>query len=352
MEEAAAVLPVLPWLLAAVATVLVVALSVPPGGPRAATALSAPSLIASPWGAGIAVLAVVAALIVSRTGADTALDNPVPALVIGLGWPLLLTLPAAWGLLRRRPDAPGPAGAPDARPAVLAALAVVAYLTLPFAPTEPLAVGTAVTAYAVVVGAACVALGRRAAAERFEVLGLLAQWGAVGRALPRWAAPRGALAVLAVLLGGAWAERYERATSWVEGLPTRADTLLLFVAALMLAAAGAAALHLATRRGGSTGTAAAVLLPLALATAVAVVARRALISAQLLVAQATGPRPLDTDPLGIVGGQLLALGLVALGGALSSAVLARRMGVETARLPGVGVLLALTGISAWVVLQP
>ena len=43
MDEAAALLPVGPWALAAVATVLVVALSVPPGGPRPADAGSRPS---------------------------------------------------------------------------------------------------------------------------------------------------------------------------------------------------------------------------------------------------------------------------------------------------------------------
>ena len=349
MDDVDAVLPVGPWALAAVATVLVVALSVPPGGPRPATLRARSGPVASWVGAVLLAALAVAAVLAARLGAPTELRNPVPALVVGLGWPLLLLLPGLVGLVR--PAAAPGEGSPDARPAVLAALAVVGFLTLPVAPTRPVAVALAVAVYALVVTAACIALGRRPVADRFEVLGLLATWGLLGRALPRWAAPRGALAVLAVVLGGAWFERYERSTAWLTDLPERSDTAVGLAVALVLAGLGAAALARATR-SGSPGTAAAVLLPLAVGTAVAGVARRAIISAQLLADQAAGPRPLVPDPFGILGGQVLALVLVALGGALSSAVLARRMGEETARLPGVGVLLALTGVSAWVVLQP
>jgi hypothetical protein len=352
VDESATVLPVLPWTMAAVATALVVALSVPPGGPRAATLGSGPSPVAARGPAALLAGLAVLALLVARAGPAGQLDNPVPAVVVGLGWPLLLLAPGLAGLARRRPEPAVPMSARgDVRPAVLAALAVVGYLVLPVTPTSPAAVGTAVASYVLVVVAASVALGRQAVAQRLEVLGLLARWAALGRDLTRWAAPRGALAVLAVVLGGAWAERYERSTRWTEGLPSRTDAVLVLAAAIALAAAGAALLHLATRHGGGTGAAAAVLLPLALATAVAGAARRALISAQLLLDQVAGPRPLDPDPLGIAGGQLLALSLVLLGGGLSAAVLARRMGEETARLPGVAVLLALTGVSAAVVLQ-
>lgn len=353
MDETVAVLPVLPWTLAGLATVLVVALSVPPGGPRSATVTSGPSPVAHRVVAAVAALLAVLVLMVARAGPTGQLDNPAPALVVGLGWPLLLLVPAAVGLVRRRPDDASPAAARDsAWPAVAAALAVVGFLVVPVAPTRPAAVGTAVALYLLVLVAASVATGRRTVARRFEVLGLLARWAALGRGLPRWAAPSGASAVLAVVLGGAWAERVERTNRWAEALPSRTETLLGLTAALALAGAGAAALHLATRREGGTGAAAAVLLPLALATAIAGGARRALISAQLLLDQVAGPRPLDPDPLGIAGGQVLALSLVLLGGSLSAVVLARRMGEETARLPGVAVLLALTAVSAVVVLQP
>lgn len=339
-------LPVGPWALAAVSTVLVVALSVPPGGPREGRRRAGPSPVASRLGAAVALLLAVAAVVAARTGPVSELRNPVPALVVGLGWPLLLLLPGLLGLVRPRADDPrGPA---DVRPAVLPALAVVAFLTVPLSPTRPAAVATAVAAYALVLGAAAVAVGRAAAGV--EVLGLLARWARLGRALPDWAPPRGALAVLAVVLGGAWFERYERTSAWTADLPGRGATVVGLLAALVLAGLAAAALARTTR--AVAGTAAAVLLPLALLTAVAGVARRALISGQLLLDQALGGRPLDPDPLGVAGGQGLALALVATGGALSAAVLARRMGPETARLPGLGVLLLLSAASAWLVLQP
>lgn len=394
MDEVEAVLPAGPWALAAVATVLVVALSVPPGGPRPARLRAGPSPVAGRLGAALALLLAVAVVLVARLGPASELLNPVPALVVGLGWPLLLLLPGLVGLVGGGPDtdrgaprpehepaadvapppedpttagtAPAPedptaadaAPAPavvergDVRPAVLAALAVLAFLTVPTPSTTTTAVAAAVAVYAVVVTAGCVAFGRRTVAARFEVLGLLARWGSLGRALPRWAAPRGALAVVAVVLGGAWFERYERTAAWTSDLPDRGTTVVGLVTALVLAAAGAALLHLATRRGGAPGTAAAVLLPLALGAAVGGVVRRALISIQLLADQAAGPRAVDPDPFGVVAGQAVALALVVLGAALAAAVLARRMGEETARLPGVGVLLLLTGASAWLVLQP
>lgn len=340
-------LPVGPWLLAAVSTVLVIALSVPPGGPREAGLRAGPSFVAGRVGASLALLAAVLIFAVARFGPPSDLENPVPALVVGLGWPLLLLLPGLVGLVR--PGRDDARGARDARWALLPALAVVAFLTLPVSPTRPVAVATAVAAYALAVLAGAVAFGRTAVATRFEALGLLARWGLLGRSLLRWAPPRGALAVLAVVLGGAWFERYERTLAWTADLPGRGTTVVGLAVALLVAGAGAWLLHAATR--SAPGTAAAVLLPLAALTAVAGVARRALISAQLLVDQ-VAERPIEADPFGLAGGQALALALVVVGGALSAAVLARRMGPETARLPGLGVLLLLTGASAWVVLQP
>jgi hypothetical protein len=345
VDEVEGLLPVGPWTLAAVATVLVVALSVPPGGPRPTTVLAGRSPLVGPVGLLLAVLVVVAA----RLGPDTALRNPVPILVVGLGWPLLLLLPALVGLLLGRPDEPDVHRA-DAWPAVLPALALAGFLVVPVDPTAPDLLATAVGAYALAVLAAAVALGRDPVAARVELLGLLAAWSAVGRVLPRWCAPRGALAVLAVVLATAWFERFERSAAWTAQLPARSDTVVGLAVAVAAALLGAALLHLATRTGGP-GTAAAVLLPLAVGTVVAGVARRALISVQLLLDQ-VADRGVDPDPLGIVGGQLLALTLVVLGGAAAAAVLARRMGEETARLPGVVVLLALTAVSAVIVLQP
>lgn len=351
MDEAAALLPVAPWALAAVATVLVLALSVPPGGPRPADLGAPPSPLRLRWVAAAAAVAAAAVLVVSRVGPDDELRNPVPSVVVGLGWPLLLLLPALLGLVRP-PRTRAPAAEVDARPAVVAALGLAAAFVLPAGATRPQLVGTVVAGYALAVTAGAVAVGRVAVANRAEVLGLLASWLAVGRSLTRWSPPRGALGVLAVALGAAWFERYERTARWAGAVPDRLDAVAGLAAALALAGGGALTLHLATRRRAARGTAAAALLPLVAGVALACVARRALISAQLLADQLAGPRPVDPDPWGVVGGQLLALALVVVGGGLAAAVLARRTGEETARLPGVGVLLGLTAASAWLVLQP
>lgn len=350
MDEAEALLPVGPWALAAVATVLVLAMSIPPGGPRPADLGAPPAPLRSRWVALIAAVAALAVLATSRLGPPDELRNPVPALVVGLGWPLLLLLPALVGLVRPARGRAAESG--DSRPAAVAALALAAAFVLPTSATRPADVGTTVASYALVVLAGCVAFGRPAVAQRAEVLGLLASWLAVGRGLTRWAPPQGALAVVAVVLGGAWFERYERSGAWAQAASGRVDSLLGLAVSIALAATGAALLHRATRRRGSPGTAAAVLLPLAAGVAVACVARRALISAQLLADSVAGPRAVDPDPLGLVGGQLLALGLVVAGAGLAGAVLARRTGEGAERLPGLGVLLALTAVSSWLVLQP
>jgi hypothetical protein len=337
------VLPVLPWTAAAVGLALVVGVNVPPGGPREGDRRAGPSPVATPLGAALAALIAVVVVLVARLGSDSELDNPVPAAVVGLGWPLLFLAPALAGPLTRR-FRPHDEGADDVRLAVPGALAVVAFLTVPLNPTSTTAVGTAVAAYALAVATASVAAGRRTVAARAEVLGLLARWSGLGPALTRWRPPVGAAAVLAVVLGGAWFERFERTTAWQEAVTTRLELGIGLGLAVLLAAALALALARCTRT--APGTAAAVLLPLAAAAVVAGAARRALISAQVLVTDVVDP-----DPLGVIGGQALSVGLVAVGGALAAAVLARRSGPGAARLPGLAVVLAATAVSAAITLQ-
>jgi len=343
-----AVLPVLPWVGAAVLAVLLVGLNVPPppAGRRALARVPGSSAARMPVAvAGLVAAAVVTA--VARFGPASELDNPVPALVVGLGWPLLFVAPAAAGLLRRPPsratDAPG---APrDTRPAVVAAAAVVGYLCLAAHPAAPRSLAVAVAVYAVVMGALWLALGRDAV-SRTEVLGLLTRWSALGPRLVRWHPPRGAAAVLAVVLGGAWAERATRTLAWTDtGAGRIAEAGLL---AGCVAAAGLAAVALTS---WSDGRAAPVLLPLAAAAVVAGVLRRAVISAQLLWDQLGAGAPgVATDPLGVAGGQAAALAVATVGGALATAVLARRVPGGSVRLPGVAVVLAVTAVTGTVVL--
>jgi hypothetical protein len=300
--------------------------------------------VAGPWA-----LAVTLGLVVlSRTAGANEIDNPVPALVVGLLWPALLVVPALLtAVLAGRAAVRDTHAVRDVCPAVTTAAAVVGYLTLAPRPTEPGRLGTALAVYAVVLLAVAVALGRDAAA-RTDALGLLPRWSALGPGLTRWHPPTGAAAVLVVVLGGAWAERAQRTAAWAEVAQGRTAQVALLLAGVAVAAAGAALL---TR--WSDGQAAPVLLPLAAAAVLAGVLRRALISVQLLW-DSVGPGVpgLDADPLGITGGRAAALAVAAAGCALALAVLARRVGTGTARLPGIGVILALTAVTSAIVLAP
>lgn len=343
-----ALLPVLPWTAAACALVLVVALNVPVRD-RPRSAVRAGGAWTTGRRAGPVVVTVVAALVVlSRTAGDTEVDNPVPALAVGLLWPLVLVLPGLLSPVLRRPAAVADDDAvADVRPAVVAAAALVGYLVLSPRATAPEPLGTALAVYAAAIVALGVALGRRAAA-RSEAVGLLSRWAALGPRLVDWVPPRGAAAVLAVVLGGAWAERLQRTTSWADTLPGRSEQVGLLVVAVVLAVGATAALAV---WGG--GHAAPVLLPLAAAAVLAGVLRRVLISAQLLWDIAGAGQPgIDPDPLGVAGGQAASLAVAAVGGVLAVAVLARRVGAGAARLPGTAVVVAATALTAAVTLTP
>jgi len=346
-ESALNVLPVVPWLGAALLLVLLVALNVPPPTGRSPRTRVRGSALADPRAAAAGLVAVLLLVLVARLGPERVGDNPVPALVVGLGWPLLFVVPAVVGLVRRLPAGPDDApGAPrDVRPAVVGAVAVAGYLALVPSASAPRTLGYALGGYALAVLALGIALGAPAVA-RTEVLGLLVRWAALGPRLVHWHPPRGAAAVLAVVLAGAWVERAQRTAAWFELAPGRTDTVLLVVACGSVAGLGAMAL---TR--WSDGRSAPVLLPLAAAAVVAGVLRRALISAQLLW-DSVGPGApgFDPDPLGVAGGQAAALAVVVVGSVLAVTVLARRVGAGAARLPGTGVVLVLTGVSGYLVL--
>lgn len=331
------VLPVLPWTLGALGLVLLVGLAVPPrraGAPSPLTAAGSPA--AGRTGAVLLAGLLVLLAAGARLGPAGELDNPVPALVVGLAWPALLVLPAA---LAR----PGRDGPPDVRPAVLLALAVVGYLVVAVRPSRPATLAAALAAYGVLVAAVGLA-GGRAAVGRTEVLGLLGRWASLGPRLARWTPPRGAGAVLAVVLAGGWAERLERTERWTAALPGRPAAVVLLAVCLAGAALGAVGLRPHHR--------AAVLLPLVAGAVLGGGLRRVLISAQVLLQQAGERDQVVPDPLGVDGGQAVALAAVVLGGCLAAAVLARRAGDGPDRLRDLGVVLAVTAVSAAAVLQP
>ena len=154
--------------------------------------------------------------------------------------------------------------------------------------------------------------------------------------------------MLAVVLGGAWAERTQRGAAWLGA--EQGQTAQVALLGVSWAVAGVLAVLL-TRC--ADGKAAPVLLPLAGGAVLGGVLRRAVISVQLLWDQLGAGSPgVVADPFGVAGGQGAALGAVTLGGALAAAVLARRAGPGAARLSGLGLVLVATAISAVVVLQP
>ena len=321
-HEVPEVLPVAPWPGVAVAVLLLVGLWLP-SAPRAGAVTTGASLLAGRRTAWVAAVVALALAAVARTGPEGELDNPVPPLVVGLAWPLLFVLPLALRARRAEP-------VPHVWPAAAAAVAVAGYLSLVPDRTTPRVLAAALASYLLAQLAVGLALGR-GAVGRTEVLGLIARWTSLGPALPRWAPPPGAAVVLAAVLAGAWCERLQRS-------PEAPGTLVVAVGSAVVAAALAAGLA----RAGALPA----LLPVAAAAVVAGGLRRALISAQLLV----DADRVVADPLGVRGGQLAALAVVAVGGCLAAAVVARRTPAGTSRLPALGLVSAGTFASVWVVL--
>lgn len=347
MDDLDAVLPVLPSVTAAVVLVLTVGLLAPARGPVAGEPVAAGSWTGGRTSGALALVALAVLAAVARFGPAGELDNPASALVVGLGPLAVLLVPLLVPLLAAGRTRPTAAEAPPTVwPAVPVTLAIAAYLSGVPARAAPPRLGAALAACAVLVVAAALALGRRAVV-RAEPVGLLAAWSSLGPRLVRWEPPRGASGVLAVVVGGAWCERWTRSEAWARVARDQTDLWLLLGAFVLLAAGLAAVLQ---RWSGPV--AAAAMVPLAIGAVVAAGLRRALISGQLLLEQARLRDRVEPDLLGTVGGQVAALSLVAVAGCLACVVVARRSGEGPARLPALAVVLLVTAVSGVVVLQP
>lgn len=348
MDDLDAVLPVLPSVAAALVLVLTVGLLAPARRPPADGEPAGQPVSARSWTGGrvgglLALLLLVALAAVARFGPANELDNPASALVVGLGPLAVLLLPLLAVGRARSTDGGSP---PTVWPAVPVALAVAAYLSAVPGRAEPPRLGAALAACAVVAVAAVLALGR-GGLSRAEPVGLLAGWAALGPRLVRWDPPRGAAAVLAVVAGAAWCERWTRSEAWAGASRDQADLWALLGGFVLLAVGLTSLLH---RWSGPV--AAAALVPLAVGAVVATGLRRALISGQLLLQQAGLRDRVEPDLLGTVGGQVAALSVVAVAGCLATVVVARRSGEGPARLPALAVVLLATAVSSTVVLQP
>lgn len=308
-------------------------------------------------------LALVVLCIAAGLAGDEGLRNLAPPLVLGVAWPGLLLLSAVAGPVWRwidpwdstarllRPllgSEPAPPVDGDVRLAVLGALAWTWYLGFHPDPATPRAVGTALAAYTAVTLAGCVALGRRGWLERAEVFGILLRWVA---ALPRmrlaaWAPPRGAEAVLGVVLGGLLVGRARTSAELVDAVPLliSAPSVVVFAVATGGGALIATRTASTARRLGAEGSVAAALVPGAALTALALVLRRFLVSLQVLPFVAADPfgtgDPLwslgygiDLNPLGNTGGAVVEVALIFLGHLLGALVLRRRAPTWRTRRP-------------------
>ena len=321
----------------------------------------------------LAVALLLVAVVAGRLGADDELENLAPALLVGVAVPLLPVLCAVAGPVWRWVDpwdAIARVIARDVRerptghvwPAVLVSLPLVWYLSAFLDPLDPRAVGLAAALYAVVMVSGSVALGRARWLGSADPVGIVLSWlSLVPRArLADWAPPRGAEALLGVLVGAV-----RRSQMWT-GLATRPEAAVYAAVGVVVLAALVTGLLMALSRlarayDGAAGVArAAVPVVAAVALAVGLERDRLSTSLQLLPGllqsllglgwDLLGPAVdgIDPAPLGAVGMLVLQLGVL-VAGHLAGAFLAARRLPEMARLPAAIALLHLMGGSAVVV---
>jgi hypothetical protein len=375
-------LPLSPLVLAylAAALVLGVALAVPQSGVRSghpgrpettswAGSLSAPQMATRVVAVALLGLAIAA----GRLGEDDELENLAPALVVGAGWPLLVLASVVLGPVWRwvdpwdavaralvRGDDSEPPG--HVWPAAFAALAWVWYLGAYSHPLSPRSVGAALAVYTVVTVAGCLAFGRVRWLASSEVFGVALSWLALvpRRGLAGWTPPRGAPALLGVLVGGLVFGAARRSEIWGD-LNTEPHAELLAGLGLMgtcAVACGLLALAASVAATPARRAIAPALLPAAAGVVVAVAmdSNRLTTSLQLLPGLLGDPfgsgwdllgragAGLDPAPFGISGLLAIQLGLL-LAGFLAGGVVLARGAPRRPRRPVAGGLSLLAGAS-------
>ncbi len=386
-----------PLLVASIAAwgVFVVALALPERAPFIGPAAAAASRPLSSWAGrlsplqlitrALAVVVLLVTIAAARLGVDDQLENLAPALVVGAAWPLLVLVSIGLGPVWRwcdpwdslaRLGTRGEAGevadqredAAQVWPAAVLALPWVWYLGATADPLDPRAVGIVLAVYSVVTLAGCVAVGRQRWLATAEPLGILLGWLAL---LPRgrlagWQPPRGAEALLGVLVGGVAFGAVRRSQQWTG---VDAATGAWAYAALALTASCAAVLLLlvlgrrvARPLRGEAGVARAVVpVVAAVVVAVALGRNRLTSSLQLLPGligdpfgrgwDLLGPAVdgLDPAPLGVNGLLTAQVAVLVLGHLIGAVVVAWRLD-RRARMPTTVVLALL--MAATVVAVP
>jgi hypothetical protein len=314
-------LPLPPVAVAALAVVAVIVTATRPARPAAAPA--GPEAAPQPHRVAQAVMIALLALAVfaGRAGVNQVTRNIAPALVVGAGWPLLVSLSALFGHwwhranpweglarllapLTRDRDATGTGS--GVWPATLTSALLVWYLHAFPGALLPRAVGAAVALYTVVTVGGCLAVGRATWLSRVEVVSIFTGWVARLRrgGLLGWEVPDGAATVLGILAGGSLfgLVRYTRLLNpLLFGLPAEVPAEAVGVALAALAAV--ALLAVARRADGGSGTVVAAAVPVAagLALAASLVRGQALIAVQLLPILAGDPLGRGWDLFGTAG---------------------------------------------------
>lgn len=284
------------------------------------------SLTVTQWllrGAGALLL--VATVVVGMRGPQDQLRNPVPALVVGVAWPMLVGAAAAgvdvWRrvngidalarLVQRFGAGDGDEEPRDVHPAVVASAAWLGYLALHGDPLRPSNVAVAVGAYVFVALAGSLAVGRVAWLSRWEALGVLTSWLDRPAALTGRRFPRGSSALVGVVYAGTLLPSVVR--SDLLGAMELADRGRVWWAVVGISLAGTIGLalgwterQLASQGAGHAVVAIALPALAGLVVAMALTAGRLTTSVQVLVRLATGgsgaiyPYLLDAPTIAVV----------------------------------------------------
>jgi hypothetical protein len=309
---------------------------------------------------GVAILAL--AILAGRLGSQNQLENFAPAVMVGVGWPLLLVASAILGPVWRwldpwdgmaRPVASLGKPGGDVRWAVLPALGWAWFLGAFPRSLDPGVVGLVLGAYSIVTLAGCLALGRRTWLARAEPFGMVFGWLAMlpRRLLSAWTPPRGAEVVLGVLAGGLVFGAIRLSSLWGELNTAPAALLYATVGVVVSGAAFAALLWAASRRAegiGAQGGVVASAVPAigGLAVSLALSRNRLFTSIQLLpgllldpFGRSEEPLSVNPSPLGETG-LVVAQTVVLLAGCLAGAIVLARRAEPGRRAPGMAALCA------------
>lgn len=311
-------------------------------------------------GRAAAILLAGVVLVAGLTGSDSATRNVAPALLVALGWPLLILGRLLAGPLRSdvdasrsvapaRRDTTGPLSADSVHPAAVTAFFAVWYLVVQPDRLRPRVVVGFLLAYAAFIAAGCILAGGRSWLERGEAVGLLLTWiGWVRHGLVAWVPPAGASLVLGIFAGGFLFGLWRSADSWVWLVQRHpAAGVATFVGGVGGTAALLAISERRAGRRGRGGIVPAASVPLVTGLALAHAIDRGFLTAvqllphlvadplgrgwRLIDPERVSSSPIAVDPIAPLMAQLL---LVFVGGLAAASVARARGGPPTERTLG------------------